>query len=458
MGLPRNSDQSADELVDFEPAGFIELDGQDRIVDANLRVQHWVGTDLERLVGKPIQWMLQEPSPDDITFAGEPLPDVYSLHALDGSVRPLQAAWGPPDPDGHRFVTLVDAERQLQHARAVAEKHAMAERTQKRLELVIQASVAFTEATSDVDLAQVLSRTATQAYAAEAAAVFVLDGNRQFVHLAGENSMPQLCSASRLLERAAALRSVLLVSGAKAAYRTAAQLGKAFEEAGVESLLVAPLQLPEEQVGILAIFFHHPRQFDDQAAPLADALAGQAARAISGLRLHRQLAHAALHDDTTGLPNRRIFENQLDAIVEQKAPLLAVLFIDLDGFKLVNDQLGHHVGDEVLRTVAARLKTTVMDCDIVARYGGDEFVVVSPISDRSAALELAQRIRIAIGAPYSMLPESIRVGASVGVSVENGEFAASQLDQLVRAADQAMYRAKSAGGDQVVMRAPLSHS
>ena len=93
-------------------------------------------------------------------------------------------------------------------------------------------------------------------------------------------------------------------------------------------------------------WFHHERTFDDEATPLAEALAGQAAQALATLRLQAQLAHAASHDQVTGLPNRRLLETQMDEIVG--ASRCAVLFIDLDDFKGVNDQLGHQAGDRML--------------------------------------------------------------------------------------------------------------
>jgi diguanylate cyclase (GGDEF)-like protein len=215
-------------------------------------------------------------------------------------------------------------------------------------------------------------------------------------------------------------------------------------------MIIAPIHQGEELLGILAAFFHHPRQFDEQASPLADALAGQAARAIAGLRLQDRLAHAAMHDDTTGLPNRRLLEERMDGARRGTNTVLAVLFVDLDGFKGVNDQLGHQVGDAVLREVAARLESTVRDEDIVARYGGDEFIVVSEVANENAALEMAERVRETLGAPYSILPDRLSLGASIGVSVTSSEPDGVGTDVLVRAADQAMYRAKFAGGNQVV--------
>jgi diguanylate cyclase (GGDEF)-like protein len=130
-----------------------------------------------------------------------------------------------------------------------------------------------------------------------------------------------------------------------------------------------------------------------------------------------------------------------------------VLFVDLDGFKNVNDQLGHQIGDDVLREVAARLQASVRDGDVVARYGGDEFVLVCEVASESAAMEMAERVREIVREPYRMLSAELRIGASIGVSVTPTEPATMAIDGLVRAADRAMYNAKYAGGDRVASAA-----
>jgi diguanylate cyclase (GGDEF)-like protein len=249
--------------------------------------------------------------------------------------------------------------------------------------------------------------------------------------------------------RAAELRSVIKISGVAEARSVAPAIGDAFEASGVQAMIIAPIHQGAQPLGILAAFFHHPRTFDEQASPLADALAGQAARAISALRLQKSLEHAAMHDETTGLPNRRLLEEKVNESRRARGTVRAVLFVDLDGFKNVNDQLGHQIGDEVLREVAARLQSAVRDNDVVARYGGDEFVIVCDVASEEAALEMAERVRESVRVPYEMLPGDLSLGASIGVSVTLKESAIATVDELVRAADRAMYSAKYAGGDRV---------
>jgi diguanylate cyclase (GGDEF)-like protein len=220
------------------------------------------------------------------------------------------------------------------------------------------------------------------------------------------------------------------------------------QAAGVHALIAAPLQHDGEFFGVFACFFRHPRSFDQEAAPLADALANQATQTLTTIRLQRRLEHAAMHDETTGLPNRRMLEEQS---TKSQARQVGLIFVDLDGFKTVNDRLGHDLGDDVLREVGRRLRAAVRPVDVVARYGGDEFIVVCEGADESVAHEVAERVRHAIGEEYPFLPGGMRLGASVGISVGTVFQSVAPLDRLIRAADQAMYEAKTAGGNRITL-------
>ncbi|WP_255628953.1 GGDEF domain-containing protein [Jidongwangia harbinensis] len=125
---------------------------------------------------------------------------------------------------------------------------------------------------------------------------------------------------------------------------------------------------------------------------------------------------------------------------------VAVLFVDLDGFKPVNDAHGHEVGDELLRQVAARLSACVREQDVLSRVGGDEFVVLMPgVATAADAESMMYRVRDALFAPFTVHGRRIRIGASVGVHLAPSD---SDPDQALRAADEAMYEAKRQGGDR----------
>ena len=117
-----------------------------------------------------------------------------------------------------------------------------------------------------------------------------------------------------------------------------------------------------------------------------------------------------------------------------------------------------HVRDELLREVGRRLQTCVREDDLVARYGGDEFVVVCQVSSQTAASEVAERIRACIASPYPGIPGELQPTASVGLTISHANVLSTGADHLLRSADQAMYRAKLAGGDRVVLDALLDAS
>jgi diguanylate cyclase (GGDEF)-like protein/PAS domain S-box-containing protein len=157
-------------------------------------------------------------------------------------------------------------------------------------------------------------------------------------------------------------------------------------------------------------------------------------------RNHEQLLHLATTDSLTGLVNRTTFQNTLAYAVDGTAGGgAALLFCDLDGFKGINDSLGHAAGDELLVAVAKRLRRQVRPRDVVARLGGDEFVVLCPGLDEIAAHRLADRIRKVIAAPYGLTAGRATIGVSVGVAVAE---AGAHPETVLAQADAEMYRVK----------------
>ncbi len=156
---------------------------------------------------------------------------------------------------------------------------------------------------------------------------------------------------------------------------------------------------------------------------------------------HRQLSHNAHHDNVTGLANRVLLTERMDHAVSLSARhdrLCAVLYIDLDGFKPINDQYGHHIGDELLQAVAARMLSAVRKTDTVARIGGDEFaILLSEIKDKTDAMLIGEKVMSRVYEPVSTSKGDVTVGASIGVALfpENG----TTPDALLEYADRQMY-------------------
>jgi diguanylate cyclase (GGDEF)-like protein/PAS domain S-box-containing protein len=189
---------------------------------------------------------------------------------------------------------------------------------------------------------------------------------------------------------------------------------------------------------------------DDGGAPLY--LVGQIEDVTEQHRLAERLAHEATHDRLTGLASRALLFEHLEralAGVRRHGAAAAVLFIDLDGFKRVNDTLGHAVGDELLVQVADRLRQSVRASDVIVRLGGDEFVICcSQLDSPGAATDLADRVLELAGRPFIVQGHEVMIGASIGIAVARGDDPVSG-EQLLSNADVAAYRAKRHGRGRV---------
>jgi diguanylate cyclase (GGDEF)-like protein len=183
-----------------------------------------------------------------------------------------------------------------------------------------------------------------------------------------------------------------------------------------------------------------------------DQLAGMVGLAIERCEMAEQMAFQASHDGLTGLANRTMFMERLEEAlrhVGRRRASLAVLFIDLDRFKLVNDRADHTAGDRVLNEMANRLTDMTRGVDLVARFGGDEFVAFAEVDHEKDALDMAERIRTGLSAPVAIGGGQLAVTASVGV-VMTADGSTSPA-ALLRDADNAMYEAKRSGRDRVVL-------
>jgi diguanylate cyclase len=209
---------------------------------------------------------------------------------------------------------------------------------------------------------------------------------------------------------------------------------------------VQPHAAPER---FRALEFADPQLQLRSALEQIDALLHQNARLKQEvIALGRSLSdacHLALHDELTGLANRRLLLDRFEQAIAQRpkdAGSVALAFLDLDGFKRVNDKLGHAAGDRLLKQVAQRLAEGICDCDTVCRFGGDEFVVLfARIEDRKQALAAIKHLNERLAAPYLLDDIEVEIAASVGVAVY--PFDGEDFDRLVQVSDLAMSRNKA---------------
>lgn len=186
---------------------------------------------------------------------------------------------------------------------------------------------------------------------------------------------------------------------------------------------------------------------------LLEFVSVQVAVAIERKQMLQRLQRNALYDQLTQLPNRELFQDRLQSALaraEREQGQFALLYLDLDKFKQVNDDHGHHVGDELLQHTAQRILTGLRQSDTVARFGGDEFVILLEQVDNAAtALQLAEKVRHALDKPFVLAGQILHVVPSIGAAL----YPLHSLDikSLLLQADDAMYQAKKSGGNKVLL-------
>ncbi len=284
-------------------------------------------------------------------------------------------------------------------------------------------------------------RPPAQAFAFVRSPFGLVDGNRFVVLGLGRSLTNALAAADalgqqivRMVLMSSAVAIVLATLFARALARPLRAMAQAatnvFDESGPERLPVSR----SDEIGVLA------RCFDGMRREIRSQMTSLHAK-------QRELTHLAAHDALTGLPNRMRFMEQLEWAIRdaaQSAERLAVIFVDLDGFKQINDQLGHSAGDRTLVVVAQRLREALHATDVVARLGGDEFIIlVTGLRSPEDICETADRVQAAMGVAVTLGMHRMTVGASMGIS----EFPidGDRADDLLAKADAAMYAAKTSG-------------
>jgi diguanylate cyclase (GGDEF)-like protein len=216
-------------------------------------------------------------------------------------------------------------------------------------------------------------------------------------------------------------------------------------DAGIRASAAAAIRGRSGAFGIIGVHSTTVGAFSGEEGQWLQSIADLLASALDRERSEAVMRHQSLHDSLTGLPNRALLFDRIEHAfgrAERFGSAVAVLLLDLDGFKTVNDSLGHHAGDELLIEVGSRLQDVVRTSDTVARLGGDEFVVLAEVESDEEAFGLSERIAAIWEAPFAAASGEVFCSASVGIAVGRKAEAPTKM---LREADAAMYRAKDRG-------------
>jgi diguanylate cyclase (GGDEF)-like protein len=220
---------------------------------------------------------------------------------------------------------------------------------------------------------------------------------------------------------------------------------------GAQSELCLPLISYGEKLGVLALEGEHPQDFSNYELDALTAVADIFAVAIKNCQHFEAARQLAYRDGLTGVFNRRFFEERVLEEIERCKRYnseLAVLMIDIDQFKAVNDNFGHMLGDEVLKLVAQIFTQQLRKTDVICRYGGEEFVILLPQLGRDRVLEVAEKLRRLVHAcPFPGVATPVSVSMGISHFPENGDT----RNELIAAADSALYTAKQSGRNAVLL-------
>ena len=460
---------TADPYYDEVPCGLMSTLPDGTVIRINSTFLAWSGLDRADVLGRRFVDLLTSGARIyyDTHYApllqlqGEVAEVALDLATRDGGRLPLLLnAQLRTDPDGAPLVVHISAfaasqratyERELLRARRTAEE------SEARVRVLHRSIAELTEAADVSEVVQSLLRVVPPSVRASGMTVWLLDETTDVLVEVGRTGLPHAVAPDQIpvtapLPAAAAYccRQPIAVESPEAAGDDFPLLADALLAARVESVLAVPLESQGRLLGVYQLAWRRGRVISADELDLHATLGRQTGDALERARLRSELQHHALHDQLTGLANRTLLTDRLEqalARAERSGTPLTVMFCDLDGFKAVNDGLGHRAGDLLLIEVASRLRRAVRPADTVARLGGDEFAVLCEGADTPEAERIARAIAGSVRRPVEVEGDEASVSVSVGVVVHAGGEPTTAAAML-RDADTAMYEAKSAGKDR----------
>jgi diguanylate cyclase (GGDEF)-like protein len=345
--------------------------------------------------------------------------------------------------------------------------HEVAER--KEAEAQIRKSKEFSDALNEIDIIihssigsdAIMEKVvidAAKAIGADASLIGVFQGELfEVKHAYNMPAKPvRYCAMKDLnaIRHSASAKQVVAFEDAAADERLDRELVR---NLGLRSVLYAPLIVRDMAIGVIGFYYFASRhEFSDIHLDFARKLAASLSLALERAELYEEIRHMAQHDALTGLPNRKFLTDLLQlelAQARRNRKKMALLFLDLDRFKYINDTLGHDIGDKLIVEVSDRLRQTIRASDTVARFGGDEFnILMADITHTGDVITIAQKIITQFRTPYFVGDHELRASTSIGISVypDDGE----DVETLMKSSDIAMYHAKELGGNTYQFYSP----
>jgi diguanylate cyclase (GGDEF)-like protein/PAS domain S-box-containing protein len=444
---------------DKSAVGLALVSEAGRFVQVNPALCAMLGRDAPELVGVAVV---------DLTHPDERAEQRWSGHAL-GAATALSSQFEERfvRPDGSSAWAIVlrsrviDSESRPQYYAQFIDvtDHRSAE-DELRRRAAQQAAVAAVgrRALSTMDLDGLFAEATEMVVSAlgmEMSSVFELVGPDEAAYRGGTGLPPEFRTDARVAIGPHTLAGFALTMGRPVVVNdvaTESRFKATFEKdvLGLSACITAEIRVGDAPFGFLGAATSRPHIFTEEDVDFFEAVAIVLAAAIERRRTEQEVRRQALHDSLTGLPNRTLLLDRLEqglARLHRRGGALAVLFADIDRFKVVNDSLGHGFGDRLLVALADRLRTQLRPGDTVARLGGDEFVVLcEDLNGLEDAPITARRLAAALDAPFDIDGQEVFVTMSTGVTVVSAPEADTvSPDELLRDADVAMYQAKSNG-------------
>jgi diguanylate cyclase (GGDEF)-like protein/PAS domain S-box-containing protein len=455
-------------LFQNAPAGLVAMSTDGVISSANDTFCEWTGYAREDVVGRYFLSLLSRGS--RLIFETRFLPLLQTEQALNEMMLTLATRTGgtrevlvssvlrASGSEAVLHAAVFDAGIRLKYERDLLDARRTAETAMARVRILQEAAAGLAPATTLAAFGSALRVSAEKATDAALVSVIVAEPEGALALVSGSRPLEISVDLAGLLPVRECLehgRPVLCRSPTDIAARFPS-LAADLDAEGVEALCVIPVIEDGAVGGAIACWFQRPRMLDEALLDVLTALATLAAPVLARIHLQRQIEHQSLHDSLTGLPNRLSLQRRLRQVLSEAGPserAVGVLFLDLDGFKAINDAFGHEAGDQVLQQVAGRLLRTVRAGDMTSRLGGDEFVIACSGVDEETVFEVARRVREAVNEPLDGLAQGSTVSASIGISlVTPGQSSCVTPDTLIAVADDAMLASKRAGKNRDTLR------